>query len=445
MRGRRVDLVPPAAGLVVTMAALAVYVPRAAPDLLWGDSAELQMAAWLAGLAHPTGYPLFLMVGWAWTHALAPALNPAAALTLLVTLFGALAAGGLAWLLVALSDAWWSDAGTAVRTVLAVGGALWFAWSPTFWSQALVAEVYTLHALFVVALLGAHLRLLVALPETRERALAVLALLYGLSFTHHRTTVLWLPGSLFFLSLVWPGWWRSWPRLRRAGLLVAVPQLLYVYVLWRGPRTPYLHQPLGNGQVFTLYDGSLRAFLEHVTGSAFSRALGQVALPERLAELARLWAENVTWTGLLLGAAGLWALVRAGQWPWLALTGTAFVIHLAFGLLYGIGDIEVMLIPAWLVWIVWGVGGVGTWARHPRRAAVVVLPLLLAGWQFLAWQARLDRSDSSSARVRWEAILAADPPPGAVLLSNDRNEMVPLWYLQFVEGRRPDLLGLFPS
>jgi hypothetical protein len=31
-----------------------------------------------------------------------------------------------------------------------------------------------------------------------------------------------------------------------------------------------------------------------------------------------------------------------------------------------------------------------------------------------------------------------------VLLSNDRNEMMPLWYYQYVEGRRPDLLGLFP-
>jgi hypothetical protein len=31
-----------------------------------------------------------------------------------------------------------------------------------------------------------------------------------------------------------------------------------------------------------------------------------------------------------------------------------------------------------------------------------------------------------------------------VLVSDDRNDIMPLWYLQYVEGRRPDLLGLFP-
>jgi hypothetical protein len=29
------------------------------------------------------------------------------------------------------------------------------------------------------------------------------------------------------------------------------------------------------------------------------------------------------------------------------------------------------------------------------------------------------------------------------LISDDRNDIMPLWYLQYVEGRRPDLLGLF--
>ncbi|MGD2207444.1 MAG: hypothetical protein PVH17_11770, partial [Anaerolineae bacterium] len=35
-------------------------------------------------------------------------------------------------------------------------------------------------------------------------------------------------------------------------------------------------------------------------------------------------------------------------------------------------------------------------------------------------------------------------PPDAVLVSNDRNNIMPLWYFQYVDGRRTDLLGLFP-
>ena len=41
-------------------------------------------------------------------------------------------------------------------------------------------------------------------------------------------------------------------------------------------------------------------------------------------------------------------------------------------------------------------------------------------------------------------ILAAQPPAEAILVSNDRNEIVPLFYLQQVEGRAQGYTGLFP-
>ena len=54
------------------------------------------------------------------------------------------------------------------------------------------------------------------------------------------------------------------------------------------------------------------------------------------------------------------------------------------------------------------------------------------------------RTESAATRETWEAILAADPPAAAILVSNDRNEIVPLFYLQYVEERRQDLVGIFP-
>jgi hypothetical protein len=54
------------------------------------------------------------------------------------------------------------------------------------------------------------------------------------------------------------------------------------------------------------------------------------------------------------------------------------------------------------------------------------------------------QTESDAARAMWEEILAAGPPPGSVLVSNDRNEIVPLFYLQNVEGRGAGLTGLFP-
>src|SRR2546429_59871 len=49
--------------VAVFAVALAGYRRGLAPGLLWGDSAEMQTLAAVGGVAHPTGYPLFTLVG----------------------------------------------------------------------------------------------------------------------------------------------------------------------------------------------------------------------------------------------------------------------------------------------------------------------------------------------------------------------------------------------
>ena len=55
------------------------------------------------------------------------------------------------------------------------------------------------------------------------------------------------------------------------------------------------------------------------------------------------------------------------------------------------------------------------------------------------------QDESYAARAMWEGILAAEPPSDAILVSNDRNEIVPLFYLQTVENRARGNTGLFPA
>jgi hypothetical protein len=54
-----------------------------------------------------------------------------------------------------------------------------------------------------------------------------------------------------------------------------------------------------------------------------------------------------------------------------------------------------------------------------------------------------DRSHDATAQA-WNALLAQPIPQDAILVTNDRDEMMPQWYLKYVEGRRVDLTGLFP-
>jgi hypothetical protein len=75
---------------------------------------------------------------------------------------------------------------------------------------------------------------------------------------------------------------------------------------------------------------------------------------------------------------------------------------------------------------------------------VALLTLALPAVLLAAHFSTVDLSGNTEAEEVWNTILAEPIPTGAVLLTNDRDEMMPLWYYQYVEGIRPDLLGLFP-
>ena len=83
----RRSLPTPVLALLVFGAALALYHAGMAPGLLWGDSAEMQILAGIGGVAHPTGYPLFILVGLAFTHL--TGLSPATAANLISGVFAA--------------------------------------------------------------------------------------------------------------------------------------------------------------------------------------------------------------------------------------------------------------------------------------------------------------------------------------------------------------------
>jgi hypothetical protein len=250
-----------------------LYLRTLAPGLLFGDSAEFQVAAWQLGLAHPTGYPLYLMVGSLWQHLLALAgLSPAYALNVLSAFFGAATVA----LLYLCMVGWLQQSSFGVHRLAALLTALLFAVNFTFWSQNLIAEVYTLHTLFMVLLLTVAGRLSINPseqgtnhPVTRSpgHLVILLALLVGLSLTHHAMTLLLLPSLALVLWQARRGWMgqvRTWVL---AGLALSAPLLLYLYIPLRsGPAaSPWYHQTLG-AESLTLYQNNWSSFINFITG-----------------------------------------------------------------------------------------------------------------------------------------------------------------------------------
>ncbi len=422
------------ASLAVALFTLALQLPTVPAEALQGDPGEFQLAAVIGGLAHPTGYPLYLLIGWAWTK-LSLFGSPAYSLNLLSAIFGAAAAGLTTRLVLAL-------VGTG-PTWLALGAAGWAGFSmalaPTYWSQSIVAEVYTLHCLLWAALALATLRW-----GGQPSRWWMIGLLAGLGLAHHRMTVLYLPAVAAYLWLQRPG--RDGPRhLLWALVALLLPLALYAYIPLRAPHTPYLNLALGPGDTLVLYDSTLAGFLRFVSGQAFEGALTAAGLAER-ARAAVGWASAEMAPGLLVVAGAIW-LARA-RWKAAVLLVGALAANTAFNLIYAIGDIHVFYLPVYQTAAVlagvaiagWGAGS----SLRSGAAGLVLLALLVSvGIRLPGARQEALSSIPNAPQGYWDAALAA-APSDAILISNDRNEIVPMWYEQYAEGRRPDLLGLFP-
>ncbi|GAB4442784.1 MAG: hypothetical protein Kow0031_24920 [Anaerolineae bacterium] len=459
------------------LAAFGLYWLTLAPAVLEADAGEFQFVPWLPGIAHPTGYPLFTLAGWLWTHLL-PGGEVAWRMNLFSALLGGLAVTALYFAAGRLLSAAFADAPHPARAACAAVAAATFAVTPTFWSVAVLAEVYTLHALLVALLL---LLAQAAAVQPAGPASKGLALLFGLGLAHHSTTVLLLPALLLYLWLtgaIRAGMRATLPPRWLAGhaALAAAPLLLYLYLPLIAPATPYATLSLGPEQTLVLYDNSPAGFVRHITATVFTGELQPAAVgAARLTMVGQLLWQQVGWLGIALAAAGVLFLWQRRQMALLALTGLAALAVTGFNLIYFIGDVFVLFIPVWLVVCLWlgaGVQGITLWAAArfvrrkmgapeeaaysriaPRleqnmlRLVATLLPLFFFALPALLAFTHVDavsQRHNTQAAERWQQILAEPLPEAAVLLSNDRNEIMPMWYYQFVEQRRPDLLGLFP-
>ena len=464
---------------------LLAYSLTLAPSVLMADAGEFQFVPRLPGIAHPTGYPLYTLLGWLFSY-LVPYGDVAWRLNFFSAVTGAFTVGIVYLISQELTTHLAPDSPPTAHRLTAIGVALTFAFGHTFWSQVIIAEVYGLHALFVALLLWEALHLILKqrpptddAPEQNVRLRPFkttwrLALLLGLSLTHHRTITLMFPALGLYLWVI--GWrWGSLKTGLKLLLVSGLPGLLYLYIPLIAPHVPYAEISLSADQTLVLYEQSVSGFINHIMGQVFSSEVKPAALNlDRLLLSLQFLRQQVGWVGGALALVGLGVLLN--RWALLALTLGSFLGFLAFNLIYQVGDIVVFYIPCWLILSLWlGVGWLhlSRWVAQTivraKKARVTDIPglyktaqrveqrighllgvglagllLILPVVLFITRYSEVDQSQSTLAQEAWLNIMATDLPAGAILLSNDRNEMMPMWYYQWVEGKRPDLLGLFP-
>jgi hypothetical protein len=335
---------------------LGLYVATLAPTVTWRndgrDSGDLVSAICTLGIAHPPGYPVFVILGRLFL--LLPFGDPAYRVNLMSAFFAACAVATVylvarAELRAARNKDGGRIAGTRSASVemAAMAAALSFAISPIFWSQATVAEVYSL-----TSLLGGGSALLTVVatryagPRLQPVVMATLGLVAGLSLSHHLALAIWLAGLAVWLLMERPDLLRKRESLLPllAGLALGLSAYLYL------PLRAAAHPAANWGDPETLARFLWTATAEPYRGLIFG--LSGASLATRVSTVASLLSQQFGWIGLALGLAGIWVAAREHR-PFLAFSAIVFVGLTAYSASYNSRDSYVYLIPSYQVMAVW--------------------------------------------------------------------------------------------
>ncbi|HUP27149.1 MAG TPA: DUF2723 domain-containing protein [Chloroflexia bacterium] len=435
------DFAPIALGAAIVLVAAALYVRTLAPSVMPGDYAEFQMCAAVLGVPHPTGYPLYVLLGKLFT--LLPVGDVAYRVNLSSAVYMAAAAGLLYALgarllrLAGLRDVWWASAVSASLFVVA----------PTVWSMSLVARSYALNALLV----GAVVSCLVLWRQRQStRWFYLSCLLIGLSMVHHGTTYLLLPSYALYLLVIEVELRKAGMEARPIGrwakgvlsLLAGLSPMLFLVYRFLGGSPYYWGNPTTWKDFFNLLTGG--PFHNQVMGFGWNSQLERVAFG--IGEL----SGQYTPVGIGLGLLGLAVLWRASR-PEALLLVLMLVGNFLFAMNYSLVG-YLYFIPTYLVWGLFMCVGAG-WLLHGTRRLLVgrytsptiriagVAAGLIFGLVVLYIGAlRLPGIDQSGQTgVRDEALALLSSAPKNASLYLDWEDLSVVRFYRMVYGMRPDV------
>lgn len=406
-----------------------IYGYTAPRTIALEDDGAFVMASHFLGIAHPPGYPLHTLLGKLATFV--PVGSAALRVHLLSSVFGALTCCLIWWIC-------WLLFG---RHSLAYTGSWTYAFSRVFWSQAIIAEVYTLNTFCFFLVFALALRYL---ADGRKKYLFLAALVFGLGLSNHwPLMVLSFPCFVFLL----------YPRRRE--IVSATPRVLLFLLLGL---LPYLYLILrSRGNPVISFSGPLTTcgdFLYHVLRKYYSslETSESVTILDKLRFVRFITIQmfhQFAVPGALLAAAGFFF-----QWKrWVP----GFILALLSGWLGGTFiliflldfDYEFYKIAAFQVYPLIPYGIMVFWMclgldrllhRVKKRRAMVetaLVPLIVLAVLVSNFTVN-DRSDYTWAS-EYARLMLDSLEKDAILFVHGDLDMGPAGYFNLVEKFRPDV------
>jgi len=403
-----------------------IYITTMAPGLSWAnggtDSGDLISATAVGGVAHPTGYPTYLLLARLFQ------LIPLGSLAYRTNLMSAFFMVVASLFLYAIILQYHSAQNKLLSQFSAVVAALMFGLSPLVWSQAIITEVYALHACLMSIFLYLSL-----VPNYKVDAILHLrGLCLGIALGNHVTSLLLLPIIIVDVLIQKNASWRG--RLSSLfQLLCWITIGLTVYLILPLRAASYPPVNWGNPQT---WDG----FIWLVTGQLYQR---QLFLPFilRIPALASLLLVNFHLAGIYLSLLGVVYFFQPSRFY--GYTLMVALIFSLFALQYRTVDSDVYLIPVFIsiaAWIGIGINGVLDPFEHFTAVKVLIGVILVIYLMIEMWDTlpKVDASKDTRADQFAEVVFSKAPEDALVFAKGDK-AVFTLWYYHYTLHQRPDL------
>jgi len=430
---------------------LIVYVITMSRGVMPIDAGELAASQYYLGIAHPSGYPLFNLIGFVWSKI--PIGSVIFKLNLLCGIYVSLANFFLiktAFIVISkvfikktITQKETSKKSSATKkeeppistllvTISAITGVLLIAFCKTWWIQAAGVEVYSLHIALVSIFFYLFFKTLYS-PSQKLLSWVWVGIALGLCFSNHLTSVLIIPGVL--ILFLWSLKWNI--QLIKKGLAMVLASVFTAGVFYfimmnvagSSPKVNY-----GN-------PANVEYLKRHVSGWQFQSFMNDKEKNETVSNFFIDFRNQSGYVGLILTIVGVIILTmknyKLGIF-WLV----NFIATLIYASQYNIHDIENYFLLAYLsaaifisIALYWGINFIKNTATNKMVYAFFLFPLLPLFINYTkADQSKLSFVDDYTV----DALNSVEK--NAIILSREWDVFVsPAYYYHLVEHQRPDV------
>lgn len=432
--------IPP--GIILIFLAY-IYLKTIAPDITWAnngsDGGDLITATATGGIAHPSGYPFYILLASFFQKL---PLGTLAFRTNLLSTICALIAVLLVYGIV--HKFLQKEFNPHISKFAGLISGLFLGTSPLFWSQAVITEVYTLHAAFVALIIF----LSIQNAQNRNHQIWIdrwRGVVYGLAAGNHLTILLLIPIAIIISSSK-PHSHDSMPSIKnrissigRQLIWMVVGSFIYLILPLRAMDQPIINwgDPINLENFWWLV--SAKIYREYYAQDIFRQFV------PRIQSSAFLLIKQFGLIGIVTGFIGVIGFYRSSKLY--SLTMWNALVFWIVSISYQSSDAFVHFIPVLISFSIWIGLCTGYWLKNLNRHTywrnwllICILILNIGIGVFLNWQ-DVDASQDYRAKD-FAQVIFNTVPKNAIVFADGDQAIFALWYFHFALKNRSDLVIL---